>query len=196
MIQIGDKVINFEIFTRKYVCDLSKCKGECCDEGDSGAPLEEEETKILEEIYPQVEPYLSQKEKDEIEKQGKWVIDEDGDKVTPIINGRECVYSIHEKDGSWRCAIEQAYNDGKITFKKPISCHLYPIRVTHYKSFDALNFHEWDICCKPALILGEKLGVPVYKFLKEPIIRAWGEEFYNEMEIAAKEVENFEKKKK
>lgn len=188
MIQIDDKIISIDVFQKKYICDLSKCKGECCVEGDSGAPLEDEETSILEDIYPIVEPYLNEKSRDEIAKQGKWVIDQDGDKVTPIINGRECVYSYQEPDGTWKCAIEKAYYEGKISFKKPISCHLYPIRVTHYKTFDALNFHEWFVC-KPALELGSKIGTPVYKFLKEPIIRKFGENFYKEMEEVAPEVE-------
>lgn len=195
MIQIDDKVISTDLFTRKYLCDLSKCKGECCDEGDSGAPLEESETAILDEIYPMVEPYLNEKEKEEIAKQGKWVIDSDGDKVTPIINGRECVYTYRDEDGTWKCAIEKAYNEGKISFKKPISCHLYPIRVTKYKKFEALNFHEWHVC-KPAMELGEKIGLPVYKFLKEPIVRAYGEEFYNAMEELAAEVEEYMKANK
>ena len=196
MIQIGDKVIGFEMFARKFVCDIARCKGICCYEGDSGAPLEDDEVKLLDEIYPQIEPYLTEQERAEVAKQGKWVVDDDGDKVTPIIGGCECVYTMCEPDGTWKCAIEQAYNDGKINFRKPISCHLYPIRVTHYRTFDAINFHEWDACCKPALELGEKLGVPVYKFLKEPIVRAWGEEFYNEMEIAAAEIEKAQKRKK
>lgn len=195
MIQIDDKVIGFEIFTRRFVCDIAKCKGECCYEGDSGAPLTDEETCVLDEIYPAVEPYLNDVERAEIAKQGKWVVDADGDKVTPIINGRECVYTSRDSDGTWKCAIEEAYNDGKIDFKKPISCHLYPIRVTHYKQFDALNFHEWGACCQPALELGKKLGVPVYKFLKEPIVRAWGEDFYAELEKIAPEVEEYERKR-
>lgn len=195
MIQIDDKVISTDLFTRKYLCDLSKCKGECCDEGDSGAPLEDIETAILDDIYPMVEPYLNDKEKEEIARQGKWVVDEDGDKVTPIINGRECVYTYRDEDGTWKCAIEKAYNEGKINFRKPISCHLYPIRVTKYKKFEALNFHEWHVC-KPAIELGEKVGLPVYKFLKEPIIRAYGEAFYEAMEELAPEVEEYMKEHK
>lgn len=195
MIQIDDKVISIDIFQRKYICDISKCHGDCCEEGDSGAPLEDNETQILEDIYPAVEPYLTETGKAEIARQGKWVVDEDGDKVTPIIGRRECVYAIRDTDGTWKCAIEKAFYDGKVTFKKPISCHLYPIRVTKYRTFEALNFHEWNVC-KPAFELGEKVGTPVYKFLKEPIIRKYGEEFYNELENVAPEIEQLERRRR
>lgn len=187
MIQIEDKVISIDIFRRKYLCDLSRCHGECCVEGDSGAPLEDDETEILEQIYHYVEPYMPEKARQEAKRQGLWVIDSDGDKVTPIINGRECIYAYHDTDGTWKCAIERAFLDGKIAFRKPISCHLYPIRATKYRTFEALNFHEWFVC-KPAMELGEKVGLPVYKFLREPIIRKWGEAFYNELEAVAPEV--------
>ncbi|MCU4166082.1 DUF3109 family protein [Carboxylicivirga caseinilyticus] len=181
MVQIDDKIVSTDIFTKRFVCNLSVCKGECCVEGESGAPLEEEETAILEEIYPIVKPYLSEVAIDEIEKHGKWIIDGDGDKVTPIINGRECVYTYFDEEGICKCAIDKAYQEGKIDFKKPISCHLYPIRVAKYPDFEALNYHTWPICA-PARELGGQIGVPIYKFLKEPIIRKYGEAFYNELE--------------
>lgn len=181
MIQIDDKIVSTDIFAKRFVCNLDACKGECCVEGESGAPLEDEETTILEDIYPIVEPYLSEEAKSQIAKVGKWEIDSDGDKVTPIINGRECVYTYFDEQGICKCAIDKAYQEGKITFKKPISCHLYPIRTTKYPDFEALNYHSWHIC-GPARELGTKLGLPVYKFLKEPIIRKYGEAFYNEME--------------
>ncbi len=188
MIQIDDKVISIDLFKKKFICDISKCHGECCYEGDSGAPLEDEETEILDEIYPVVEPFLTQQERDEVERQGKWVIDSDGDKVTPIINGRECVYTYRESDGTWMCAIEKAYNEGLVSFKKPISCHLYPIRIDKYKSFDAVNIHDWFVC-KPALVLGEKVGMPVFRFLREAIVRKYGKAFYDEMEDISHEIE-------
>ena len=184
MIQIDDKVISLDIFEKKFICDLHACHGECCVEGESGAPLEDSETAILEQIYEQVIPYLTTEAVAEIETQGKWVIDSDGDKVTPIINGAECVYAVRDDKGLWKCAIEQAYYDGKVAFKKPISCHLYPIRVTQYKSFQALNYHEWFVC-KPARVLGSKVGKPVFQFLKEPIIRKYGEAFFEELENVA-----------
>lgn len=185
MVQIDDKIVSTDIFTKRFVCNLSVCKGECCVEGESGAPLEEEETTILEEIYPIVKPYLSNKAIEEIERQGKWVIDSDGDKVTPIINKKECVYTYFDDEGICKCAIDKAFQDGKIDFKKPISCHLYPIRVAKYPDFEALNYHIWPIC-HSARELGGQLGVPIYKFLKEPIIRKYGQSFYDEMEDVEK----------
>lgn len=181
MVQIDDKIISLDIFEKRFVCNLEVCKGECCVEGESGAPLEEDETGILEEIYPIVKPYLSEKAVEEIEKQGTWVVDEDGDKVTPIINGRECVYTYFDEKGICKCAIDKAYQEGLIDFKKPISCHLYPIRVAKYSDFEALNYHVWPIC-HSAREFGGQLGVPIYKFLKEPIIRKYGQLFYDEME--------------
>lgn len=192
MIQIDDKIISLDIFERKFICNLTQCHGICCVEGESGAPLEDSEIDIIEDIVEIVKPYLTEKSIKEIEKQGPWVIDVDGDKVTPIINGKECVYAYFEKDGTCKCSIEKAYNEGLTDFKKPISCHLYPIRVSRHSDFEALNMHHWPIC-KPALQLGSMEGLPVYKFLKEPIIRKYGEAFYNEMidvekELKAKEI--------
>lgn len=189
MIQIDDKIISLETFTKRFVCNLEKCKGECCIEGESGAPLEEEETKIIEEIYTVIKPYLSEKAIKEIEEQGKWIVDSDGDKVTPIINGKECVYTYFDEKGICKCAIEKAHMEGLTDFKKPVSCHLYPIRITKYSDFEGLNYHTWPICY-PAREFGAQLGVPVYKFLKEPIIRKFGEAFYNEMESVEKELKN------
>jgi hypothetical protein len=181
MVQIDDKIISLDIFERKFVCDLPACKGDCCVEGESGAPLSDEETLILEKIYGDVKPFLTATAIDEIAKQGTWVVDGDGDKVTPIINGRECVYAYYDEDKICKCAIEKAYQLGLIAFKKPISCHLYPIRISQYKDFEALNYHHWPIC-QPARVLGKKVGVPVYQFLREPIVRKYGEEFYKTME--------------
>ncbi|MCU4175664.1 DUF3109 family protein [Carboxylicivirga sp. N1Y90] len=180
MIQIDDKIVSTDIFSKRFVCNLAVCKGDCCVEGESGAPLEDDETKIIEDIYPIVKPYLTDQAIAEIEKQGTWVIDSDGDKVTPIINGKECVYTYFDEDGICKCAIDKAHQEGKVDFKKPISCHLYPIRITQYPDFEALNYHTWPIC-HPARELGGKLGVPVYKFLKEPIVRKYGQAFFDEM---------------
>lgn len=179
-------MVSDDIRDREFVCNLDKCKGACCVEGDSGAPLEEEELQILEDIYPAVKPYLSEEGVKAIEAQGKHVIDEDGDLCTPIINGRECAYAVYDKKGILKCGIEQAYLDGKIKWKKPISCHLYPIRVTSKKNFEALNYHKWHIC-SPACALGKELQVPVYKFLKEPLIRKYGPEWYAGLEKAIAE---------
>jgi hypothetical protein len=181
MIIIDNAVISDDIKDQFFVCDLQKCKGACCVEGDSGAPLEDEETQILEDIYPLVKDYLTEAGREAIERQGKWVIDKDGDKGTPTIgDNRECAYALYDQKGILKCGIEQAYLDGKINFKKPISCHLYPIRITKYDQFDALNYDRWDLC-NPACSLGSQLGVPIYKFLKDALIRKYGESWYAEL---------------
>ncbi len=185
MVQIDDVVISLDLFEKKFICDIPKCKGCCCVEGESGAPLKDEEATLIEELYPIIEPYLVEGAKAEIAEQGKWVIDEDNDKVTPIINGAECVYAYFEEDGTCKCAIEKAYLDGKINFKKPISCHLYPIRMQQYRTYRGMNYHYWPICA-PARDLGNVVGLPIYKFLKEPIIREFGTAFYDEMEDVEK----------
>lgn len=180
MILIENTCISDDIEDQQFVCNLDKCKGACCVEGDSGAPLNEDELAILDEIYPKVEPYLTEAGKAVIAKEGTYTKDWDGDYVTPIINGKECVYAVYDKKGILKCAIEEAYNDGKISYKKPISCHLYPIRVTKYEQYHALNYDRWEIC-SPACSLGQELKVPVYKFLKDPLIRAYGADWYQQL---------------
>jgi hypothetical protein len=180
MIKVGEVLISDDIRDKEFVCNLEKCKGACCVEGDFGAPLEENELEILEEIYPAVKPYLSKEGIAVIEKEGTHTTDDDGDLCTPVIGGRECVYAIYDKNKILKCGIEQAYYDGKIKWKKPISCHLYPIRISKKKDFEALNYHKWHIC-SPACALGKELQVPVYKFLKEPLIRKYGEPWYTEL---------------
>ncbi|MBS1572720.1 MAG: DUF3109 family protein [Bacteroidetes bacterium] len=187
MIEIENKLISEDLFSEEFVCNLSKCKGACCVEGDIGAPLEKEETTILEKIYAKVKPYLTEAGKKAIEEQGTWVIDpNDGDFVTPMVEDRECVYVTFDENGITKCAIEKAYEDGAIDWQKPISCHLYPIRAQKYSTFEALNYHEWSIC-SDACTLGKELQVPVYRFLKTPLIRKYGEEFYNMLSQAAEE---------
>lgn len=177
MILIENTVISDDIADQYFVCDLIKCKGACCVEGDLGAPLTEEELPLLEEVYEQVKPYLSEVGVQTIEAQGKYVEDWEGDYSTPVIEGRECAYAIYDNKGILKCGIEQAYLDGKISWKKPLSCHLYPIRVTKYDQYDALNYDRWHIC-SPACDHGAALKVPLYKFLKDPLIRAYGESWY------------------
>jgi hypothetical protein len=180
MIVIDNTCISDDIADKMFVCDLQKCKGACCVEGDLGAPLEEDELPILEQIYEEVKPYLSAKGRKAIEEQGFYIKDFEGDYSTPTINDRECAYAIYDRKGILKCGIEQAYLDGKITYKKPISCHLYPIRITKYEEYHAINYDRWQIChaaCKH----GQKLGVPLYKFLKEPLIRQYGESWYQEL---------------
>lgn len=187
VIEIEDKVLSRDIFEKKFVCDLAACKGACCVEGSSGAPLDEEEVHILEKIYDDVKPFLTAKGIKAIEKQGQWVIDADGDHVTPLVSKeKECAYTIFE-NGMALCGIEKAFKAGATDFRKPISCHLYPIRTRKYAKFEALNYDVWHLC-EPACACGEKLQVPVYKFLKEALVRKYGEEFYKMVEAAAEEV--------
>ena len=188
MIQIDDKLISEDLFSEEFVCTLAKCKGICCVEGDAGAPLDEDETKILDEIYPKIKPYLRPEGIQAIEEQGTYTLDFEGDLVTPLVNNAECAYVIFDEKGYTKCAIEKAYEDGVIDWQKPISCHLYPIRITEYSNFSAINYHEWDIC-SDACTLGKELGVKVYQFLKKPLIRKYGEEFYQTLSEAAEEWE-------
>lgn len=183
MIQIDDTLISDEIFEKKFVCDLSACKGECCVAGDSGAPLVEDELEILDEIYDKVKPYMRKEGIEAVEKIGVFEVDYDGEYVTPLVNHEECAYVVFDENNSTKCAIENAYLDGVISWKKPMSCHLYPIRVTKYEKYDALNYHQWKVC-KDACTLGEELGIRVYKFLKEPLIRLYGKSWYAQLEAA------------
>ena len=195
MIQIDDKLISEDLFSEEFVCNLAKCKGICCVEGDAGAPLDEDETRILDEIYPKIKSYLRPEGIQAIEEQGTYTLDFEGDLVTPLVNNAECAYVIFDEKGYTKCAIEKAYEDGVIDWQKPISCHLYPIRITEYSNFSAINYHEWDIC-SDACTLGKELGVKVYQFLKKPLIRKYGEEFYQTLSEAAEEWEKeFGKKK-
>ena len=188
MIQIDDKLISEDLFSEEFVCNLAKCKGICCVEGDAGAPLDEDETKILDEIYPKIKSYLRPEGIQAIEEHGTYTLDFEGDLVTPLVNNAECAYVIFDEKGYTKCAIEKAYEDGVIDWQKPISCHLYPIRITEYSNFSAINYHEWDIC-SDACTLGKELGVKVYQFLKKPLIRKYGEEFYQTLSEAVEEWE-------
>jgi len=184
MIEIGNTLISTELLEEHFVCDLNKCKGECCIAGDYGAPLDKSELKEIEKYYPIVKPLLQKKGIKSIEEQGLYVKDDEGDWVTPLINGNEeCAFTIFE-NGIAKCSFEKAYNDGQIPWKKPISCHLYPVRIKKIKNYDALNYDRWDVCA-PACKLGKSLKVPVFQFLKESLTRKYGEEWYNELTIAA-----------
>lgn len=188
MIQIDDAIVTMDLLEEKFLCDLSACKGECCVEGESGAPLENEEVKIIEDLLPIVWDDLSPAAKEVIKEQGVAYKDYDGDMVTSIVNGKDCVFTYYDEEGICKCAIEKAYREGKVDFYKPISCHLYPIRLEKYREFTAVNYHRWRVC-KAAVLLGEKKGLPVFKFLKEPLIRRFGEAWYNELELVADELE-------
>ena len=189
MIQVDDKIISFEVFEKQFVCDLSACKGACCVEGDAGAPLTDKELDVLPNIYNEVKSYMRTEGIAEIEKQGFFVLDGDGDKTTPLVKNKECAFVVFDENNIAKCSIEQAYNDGKINFKKPISCHLFPILIKEYRDFDAVNYEAINIC-KPACFCGESLRVPVYRFLKEPLIRLYGEEWYDKLTEAARLLKN------
>ena len=180
MIVIGKTVISDDIADNYFLCDLNKCKGGCCVEGDLGAPLEENELPEFEKIYEQVKPYLSQEGIKAIEEQGKYILDEDNEYSTPTVNGKECAYAVYDTKGILKCGIEKAFEAGKIEYRKPISCHLYPIRVTKYDNYHALNYDRWEICL-PACELGRKTKLPLYQFLKEPLIKKFGENWYKKL---------------
>ncbi|HNP49534.1 MAG TPA: DUF3109 family protein [Bacteroidia bacterium] len=189
MLAIGNTLISEELLEKHFVCDLNACKGACCVKGDYGAPLEDDELDKLDEVYEKVKPYLPETGITAIEKQGKYLLYEKKEWVTPLVKGKECAYTVFE-DGVAKCGIEKAYYDGKIKWKKPISCHLYPIRITKNKKtgIEALNYDRWSIC-KAACKLGDQLKVPVFKFLKESLTRKYGKKWYAELEFAAKEWE-------
>jgi hypothetical protein len=180
MMKVGEVLVSDDVKSVEFVCHLEKCKGACCVEGELGAPLEENELPIMHEIQAAVAPYLTEEGRKAIAEQGPYILDEDGDYSTPTIGGKECAYAHYDSKGILKCGIEEAYIDGKVSFRKPISCHLYPIRITKKKDFEAVNYHKWSIC-SDACSLGRSLGVPLYKFLKDPLIRKYGEPWYNEL---------------
>lgn len=179
-------MVSSEILSEAFVCDLQKCKGACCVEGDSGAPLEKKELGILEKNIDKIIPFLTKKGIKAINDQGVYIKDEDGDWVTPLVgNMKECAYTIFE-NGQAKCGIEKAHEASKIKFRKPISCHLYPIRIQRLKHYEAVNYHRWDIC-SAACKLGKRLRVPVYKFLKAPLIRKFGSGWYKKLQGVAEQ---------
>ena len=188
MILIQEILVSTEVIQRQFICNLNACKGACCWEGDWGAPLEKEELAILDDIYEEVKPFLRPISHETIEKKGNYEWNEPTKEyATPLLDDGACAYMTYNELGIATCGIEQAHRAGKIDFKKPISCHLYPIRVTRNEQtgFEAMNYDEWDIC-SAACQLGEKEQVPVYQFLKEPIERKYGQSFYEELDAAAK----------
>jgi hypothetical protein len=192
MIVIDNKLVSDEIVEEQFVCDLNKCKGGCCVDGDAGAPLSSEELLHLNEVYDAVLPYLDEENKKELLKQGKYVYDNEFGWVTPTIESKVCVYGITDEKGIVKCGIEQAYNDGKVNWKKPISCHLFPIRVklSKNKKTEYVNYEPREDLCSAACNLGKKLKVPVYVFLKEALVRKYGTEFYETLDAAAKHVKS------
>ena len=187
MIQIGDVVVSLDVFQEKFLCDLSACKGACCIEGDAGAPVELDEVMELEEVLPIIWDELAPEARAVIEEQGVVYTDEEGDLVTSIVNNKDCVFTCYDETRCCYCAIEKAYREGKTDFYKPVSCHLYPIRIGDYGPYKAVNYNRWDVC-KAAVLLGKKENLPVYQFLKEPLIREFGEEWYKELVTVAEEL--------
>ena len=188
MVELGDKVVSLDIIREKFVCDLSKCKGICCVEGESGAPLEDEEVNLLRAEYERIAPYLRGEGRKAIQQQGTAVMDADKEMVTPLVGGKdECAYAVFENDIA-RCGIEKAWEEGATGFRKPVSCHIYPIRVKKYHSLKAVNYDRWKVC-DPARVNGEKENVPVYRFVKDAIGRKFGMDFYQKLEIISEGLE-------
>ncbi|MBE6312781.1 MAG: DUF3109 family protein [Bacteroidales bacterium] len=185
MIQIDDAIVSLDIIEKEFLCDIAQCKGQCCVDGDSGAPLEPEEAEKIKAILPVIWNDLPTQSKEVIERQGVCYTDEDGDLVTSIVGKKECVFAYFD-NGVCKCAIEKAYREGKTDFYKPISCHLYPIRIDKFPTFEAVNYHQWNVC-QCAKALGKANGVKIYQFLKEPLTRKYGEEWYNELCLVAEE---------
>ncbi|MFW5706530.1 MAG: DUF3109 family protein [Bacteroidota bacterium] len=181
MIIIDDTLISDELYTECFVCDLPVCHGGCCVHGDAGAPLEEEEVSVLQEIYDRVKPFMRTVGIDAIENQGAYVKDIDGEYTTPLVNGQECAYVYFDENNTAKCAIEKAWEEKKQPFRKPVSCHLYPVRITRYSNYEAVNYHRWPICdC--ARKNGKKLNVKIYEFLKDSLIRKYGQEWYDQLD--------------
>jgi hypothetical protein len=188
MIAIDNVLLSDEIIEERFVCDLDKCKGGCCVDGDCGAPLTEEETKIIARIYPEIKSYLVPEFVAEIERQGTHTVDDEYGFVTPTVNGGICVYGYTDEAGIVKCGIEKAWKEGKVDFRKPVSCHLFPIRVISHPGYEAVNYEPRKPMCKPACKLGKQLKVPVYVFLKEAIVRKYGEEFYEALDAVAEKI--------
>lgn len=186
MFQLGKTIVSEDILEKDFVCNLSKCKGVCCVAGEAGAPLDKQEVEILKEIYPKVKPFLRKEGIQAIEEQGTSIVSDFGELETPLINDSECVYVVFDENNMAKCGIEEAYNEGVVDWKKPISCHLYPIRVKDYSEFAAVNYHKWDIC-DDACTLGKELKVPVYQFTKEALLRKFGDDWFCELEKIAAE---------
>lgn len=185
MIEIGDKIVSRDIFEVMFACDYAACKGICCVEGDSGAPVTPDEVNLLERHLPKVRHLLSPQALKILDEQGVSYVDEEGDLVTSIVNGKDCAFTTYDDEGNCLCAYEKMYYAGEIDWIKPLSCQLYPIRLTHYPSFTAVNYHKWSVC-RAALKKGKREGLPIYKFLERPLRYAFGDEWYVELEEAAR----------
>ena len=181
MIIHENTIVSEDLFDEQFICNLDACKGECCVAGDSGAPLDTDELGILDDVFDEVKPYLSPESIQEINRQGRYLLDYDGEWVTPLNNGKECSYTVFNEKGIAKCGIELAYIDGKTDWPKPISCHLYPIRIVKLADHEALNYHRWPVC-NAACTLGKKDGVSIFEFLKSPLVRKYGYAWYKGLE--------------
>lgn len=186
MIQINDTLVSLDVVEKYFECDLDSCLGECCVEGDAGAPLLPEEKERLDTLLSKILPHLLPAAQEVVREQGVSYVDEEGDLVTSIVNGKDCVFTCYAPGGKCLCVLEKLRREGNGEFFKPISCSLYPIRIKDYGGMTAVNYHRWKIC-KCAEILGRKNGVRVYEFLKEPLIRRFGERWYEELALTARE---------
>lgn len=180
MLQIKDTLVSLDLAEQFFCCDLDSCLGECCIEGDAGAPIDEDERIKIEKALPAVWDDLLPSAREEIKANGVAYVDEEGDLVTSIVDGRNCVFTTYAPGGKCLCALEKACRDGRTDFLKPASCHLYPLRIKKYPTFTAVNYHKWKIC-RCAEILGRKQGIRLYRFLKEPLVKHFGQEWYDEL---------------
>ena len=185
MFEIDKTLVSLDIIEKEFACDYAKCKGICCVEGDSGAPITDEEIAILEESLSVIVPFLAQKNKEALQTNGVFYIDREGEKVTTLVNNAECAFVMIE-NGMVSCAIERAWEKGLVSIPKPISCHLYPIRVKQYKNFDGLNYDRWHIC-NDAVCKGKKESIKIYQFLKNSLIRKYGSDWYMQLETIAEQ---------
>ncbi len=189
MIPVDNTLVSDDVAQIKFCCDLPRCHGACCVAGDAGAPLDEDEIALIQDGLEEIKPYMSQQGIEVVDENGVFDYDASGNYVTPLVSGRECAFVFFTGKVA-RCAIEKAFQDGQIDFQKPVSCHLYPVRITAYNGFDAVNYHKWSICSK-ALVKGKELNLPLYKFLKDSLIRKYGKDWYNEL---AETIEQINKK--
>lgn len=183
MLQIQNTLVSLDLAEQFFCCDLDACRGECCIEGDAGAPITDDERREIERILPEIVDDMIPAGRREVEENGVAYVDEEGDLVTTIVDGRNCAFTCYGPDGLCLCAIEKACREGRINFLKPSSCHLYPLRLTEYPTFTAVNYHRWKIC-RPAEALGRRLGIRLYQFLREPLIKRFGQEWYDELCLA------------
>ena len=187
MLQIQNVVVSFDLLKEKFLCDLGACHGACCIEGDAGAPLELDEVAQIEDVLPHIWDTLAPRAREVIERQGVAYNDPEGELVTSIVDGKDCVFTFYDDLGGCYCATERAFREGKSKFLKPVSCHLYPARVSDFGPYKAVNYHRWDVC-RAAVLRGQQHDLPVYRFLREPLIRRFGADWYAELETAVAEL--------